>query len=106
MTNNKPYPYGMRSLPYVEDSSNYHRYLVVGDFSKINEYIASCSDTKVKEQIDAYVNKNYNGNYGKLITYYGEIAKVEGWGSGGGIQYELPIKIEWLIQLRLLKEIY
>lgn len=60
----------------------------------------------MKAQIDAYVTKHYNGDYSKLITYYGEVAKVEDWGSGGGFQYGFPMKIEWLIQLGLLKEIY
>lgn len=106
IVNNKPYSYDMRSLPYIEDSSSYHRYQVVGDLTRIKEYVANCTDAKMKAQIDAYVTKYYSGDYNKLITYYGEIAKIEGWGSGGGFQYEFPMKIEWLIQLGLLKEIY
>ncbi len=106
IVNNKPYSYDMRSLPYIEDSSSYHKYQVVGDLTKIKVYVANCTDTKMKAQIDAYVTKYYNGDYSKLNTYYGKIAKIEGWGSGGGFQYEFPMKIEWLIQLGLLKEIY
>ena len=85
---------------------NYHKYQVVGDFTKIRQYIANCTDEKVKAQIDAYVIKNFNGDYNKLIIYYGEIAKIDSWGSGGGIQYEFPINVEWLIKVGMLKEIF
>ncbi len=53
------------------------------------------------EDIDYY----YNGDLNKAIVYVGEIAKVDGWGIGGGIQYEFPIKIEYLEKLGLIKEI-
>lgn len=99
------YSYTERSLPYVEDLSNYHQYEVVGDFSKIKEYVNNCSDVKLKTQIDAAVTKYYDGDYNKLISYKGEIAGIEGWGNGGGIQYEFPLTVDQLERLGLLKEI-
>ncbi|SMC29604.1 Protein of unknown function [Clostridium acidisoli DSM 12555] len=56
----KSYSYTERSLPYMEDLSNYHQYEVTGDFSKIEEYVNNCSDVKLKTQIDANVTKYYN----------------------------------------------
>ncbi len=103
---NKPYTYEMRSLPYVEDSSMYHKYQVIGDFSKIKEHVQNCNDTFVKTQIEAYVTKWFEGDYSKLVTYRGEIVEVKGWGVGGGLQDEMPIRIEWLVKIGLLREIY
>ena len=105
VVNNKPYSYDERSLPYVEDPSNYHKYKVVGDFTKIKEYISNCADTRTKTQIAAYITKYYDGDYNRLTAYRGEIAKIDGWGSGGGFQYEFPLEVEWLIKLGLLEEI-
>lgn len=72
--NGEAYSYTERSLPYVEDLSNYHQYEVIGD-------------------------------YNKVTAYKGEIAGIEGWGIGGGIQYELPITVDLLERLGLLKEL-
>jgi hypothetical protein len=99
------YAYTERSLPYVEDLSNYHRYKVAGDFTRIEEYISSCSDAKLKAQIEAMVTKYYDGDYSKLVSYEGEIAKVDGWGTGGAVQNEYPLTIDKLEKLGLLKEI-
>lgn len=102
--NGTPYSYDQRSLPYVEEAAQYHQYEITGDFSKIDEYIKNCSYTKLKMQIDAYVNKYYSGDYSKLIAYKGKIA--EGFGtSGGGIQYEMQMNVEWLEKLGLIREI-
>lgn len=101
----KSYTFTKRSLPYVEDLSNYHKFEVTGDFSKIEEYVSNCSDAKLKALVDAMVTKYYDDDYSKLISYQGEIAKVDGWGTGGGIQYEFPLTIDQLERLGLLKEI-
>ena len=80
----KPYSYTERSLPYVEDLSNYHKYEVVGDFNKPEDYVKNCPDTKLKTQIDAAITKYYDGDYSKLVSYKGEIAGIKGWGIGRG----------------------
>jgi len=101
----KSYTFTQRSLPYIENLANYHRYEVIGDFTKIKEYIFNCPDLKVKAQADAYITKYYDGDYNGLIAYYGKVAKIDGWGTGGANQYELPLEIELLVKLRLLKEL-
>jgi ABC-type transporter Mla subunit MlaD len=101
----KSYSYTERSLPYMEDLSNYHQYEVTGDFSKIEEYVNNCSDVKLKTQIDANVTKYYDGDFSKLISYKGEIAEIKGWGNGGGTQYEFALTVDQLERLGLLKEI-
>ena len=93
------FTYSQRSLPYIENSADYHRYKVIGDFAELEAYIADCMDAELKAEITEYVEKYYNGDYSTTVAYRGEAAAVQGWGEGGAIQYELPLKIEWLIQL-------
>ena len=100
----KPFNYDQRSLPYLEDSSKYHQYEVIGDFSKIEEYVSKCNNLQLKSKLEAQVLRYYNGDYSKVVTYKGGIAKGFG-ASGGGIQYELPLPVEWLEELGLLKEV-
>ena len=76
----KSFEYTERSLPYVENLSNYHKYEVIGDFSKIEEYVKNCPDAKLKAQVEAIVKKYYKGDYSRLASYKGEAAAVEGWG--------------------------
>lgn len=104
--NGKPFPYDQRSLPYIEDSSQYHQFRIIGDFSQLERYIKNCKDTNLSADIEDYVLRWYNGRYDMLVTYAGEIAAVDGWGIGGGIQYELPLPIDWLEALGLIEEIY
>ena len=101
----KSFEYTERSLPYVENLSNYHKYKVIGDFSKIEEYVKNCPDAKLKVKIDATVTAYYDGDYSKLVSYKGEAATVEGWGKGGAIQYEFSLTVEQLEGLGLLREI-
>lgn len=105
VVNGKSYLYTERSLPYVEDLLNYHQYEVVGDFSKIKEYVDRCVDIKLKTEIEVTVKKYYKGDYSRLISYKGHAAAVEGWGKGGAIQYEFSLTVEQLERLGLLKEI-
>lgn len=101
----KSFEYTERALPYVEDLSNYHQYEVIGDFSQIEKYIKNCNDPQLKKQIEAIVTAYYDDDYSKLISYCGEAAKVEGWGTGGAIQYEFLITVEQLEGIGLLREI-
>ncbi|WP_339362091.1 TNT domain-containing protein [Vallitalea maricola] len=99
----KPYNYDQRSLPYIEDSSKYHQYKVEGDFNNIKKYYDECTDQRLKTKIDAYMKK-YKLTFDKLKVQKGNIAR--GFGStGGGIQYELPLPVDMLIELKILFEI-
>ena len=101
----KPFRYEQRSLPYIEDAASYHRYRVTGDFSNIEQYVNDCESSLLKQKIDAYVTRWYDGDYSQLLIYSGEIAGIDGWGVGGGIQYELPMPVDWFVELGLLEEI-
>lgn len=103
--NRKSFSYTERSLPYVEDLSNYHQYEVMGDFTKIKEYVDKCTDIKLKTKIETTVRKYYKGDYSRLVSYKGNAAAVKGWGKGGAIQYEFSLTVEQLEGLGLLKEI-
>lgn len=103
--NGDAYSYTKRSLPYVEDLMNYHQYKVIGDFSRIEDYVNNCPNNELKAQIDAMVTKYYDCDYSKLSVYKGTAAEVDGWGSGGAIQYEFPLTIEQLVNIGLLKEL-
>lgn len=96
-----PYTYDQRSLPFVEDMSKYHQYEVKGDFNNIKSYIDNCTDLELKADVEAYINK-YKITDQQLVVQRGEIAA--GFGiSGGGIQYQLPLPIDMLEDLGLLK---
>ena len=101
----EPYSYDKRVLPYVEDQSQYHQYEVIGDMSRLDDYIANCKDPTLKAQIERDISYYYNDDYSNIKACRGEIAGVEGFGSGGGVHYEFPIKIEYLGKLGILKEI-
>ena len=101
----KPYSHDQRALPYLEDVMQNHQYEVTGDISKLEEYVANCPDATLKSQIESDIDYYYNGDYSKVITYKGDIASIDGWGTGGGVQYEFPIKVEYLEKLGILKEI-
>ena len=100
--NNKPYSYAQRSLPYMENPSQYHRYKVTGDLSNIEQYFIKSTDANLKQMISAYMKK-FRLSFSDLETYRGEIAS--GFGEiGGGEQYELPLPVNMLEGLGLLKE--
>ena len=101
----KTYSYTERSLPYVEDAASYYQYEVVGDFTKIEEYVNNCTDVRLKTQIDISVKKYYKGDYSRLVSYKGETALVDGWGTGGATQYEFSLSVEQLEGIGLLKKI-
>lgn len=102
--NGSPYDYDSRALPYVEDPEMYHQYQVVGEFKDIKSYVESCNNTELVAEIDDYVNAYYGGDYNRLIPQSGYIA--EGFGSsGGGIQIELPMPVDMLEGIGILKEI-
>jgi hypothetical protein len=101
----RPYSYTKRSLPYLEDTTQYHQYKVVGDFSMMEQYVENCQDENLKNDIYEYIDAYYEGDFSKLLVYKGKIAGIKGWGIGGGVQYELPMKVEWLEALGILQEI-
>ncbi|WP_084667534.1 glycohydrolase toxin TNT-related protein [Bacillus proteolyticus] len=104
VVNGKPYSYGERALPYLEDVSKYYQYEIVSDFSDIKTYIDNCSDPTLKAQVDAAIQKYYCGDYSKLKAQIGEIAP--GFGTiKGGTQIQLPLTVEQLEGLKLLKQI-
>ncbi|MFA0814252.1 MAG: TNT domain-containing protein [Anaerofustis sp.] len=101
----KPFVYDQRSLPFIEDARQYHQYEVTGDFSKIEEYVRSCGNQQMEAEILEYIDVYYEGDFNNIIVYKGKIERIERWGEGGGIQYELPMKVQWLLTLGLLQEI-
>jgi hypothetical protein len=100
----KPYSYNKRSLPFVEDATQYHQYKVIGDFRNIKHYIDNCIDSDVKAIVKDYLNVN-NITDEQLAVYQGEIASAFN-SSGGGIQYQFPLPINLLTGLGLLEKIY
>lgn len=103
---NGPYSYAERSLPYVEDVSSYHQYEVIGDISRLEDYVNVCrsTDTATADLIDQMVRNYYNGDIHNMVLYRGEVAPAFGYG-GGGIQYEFPLSIDILCKLGILREI-
>lgn len=101
----EPYSYGQRALPYIEDMGQYHRYEVVGDFTKLEQYVQQCKNGKLKDAILKHISRWHNGDFQKIRWYRGKIAGIEGWGPGGGIQYQFPLPVDWLEKLGVIREI-
>lgn len=100
----KAYTYDQRSLPYVEDASKYHQYEFTDDLSKLKEYIENCKDPDLVKDIDSYMSYKKIKSYDDLVCYKGEIAA--GFNStGGGIQYQLPLPVDMLEDLGIIKKI-
>ena len=100
----KPYNYNERSFPLVEDASKYHQYEFTDDLSNLKDYITACKDTKVVESINEYMEYKKIESYDDLKSYKGGIAS--GFGSeGGGIQYQLPLPVNILEQLGIIKQV-
>lgn len=100
----KPYSYDERSLPYVEDDSKYHQYELADDLNKVKDYITACEDKELVSKIKSYMDVKNINSYDELISYKGQIAP--GFNSnGGGIQYQLPLPVDLLEQLGMLKKI-
>lgn len=76
------------------------------DFTKIKDYVDKCTDAKLKTTIQTTVKKYYKGDYSRLVSYKGNVAAVDGWGKGGGIQYGFALSVDQLKQLGLLGKIY
>lgn len=102
-----PYPYDERGLPYLEDANQYHQYEVVHDVGDLRgAYDALDGDHK--ELVDALLQqrKKTADDLGSLGAYRGEIAAVGRFGSpGGGVQVQLPLPVEILQVLGVLREI-
>jgi hypothetical protein len=100
----KPFNYDQRSLPFIEDQSMYSQYRVKGDFNKIKEYVDNCSDIELKNQINAYMDIYYDGDFSIAMPYKGDIAPGFG-GVKGGMQYQMPLSVDALEKLGLLEKI-
>jgi hypothetical protein len=100
-----PYSYDERSLPYVENPEIYHQYEVIGDFNNIEWYVKNCNDSAIKTRAEDYINTYYGGDYSKVIVQSGNIAP--GFGTiSGGVQYELPMPVDMLESLGLMRKIH
>ncbi|MFJ3385880.1 MULTISPECIES: glycohydrolase toxin TNT-related protein [unclassified Curtobacterium] len=53
-----PYPYDERSLPYLEDASQYHQYRVVGDFNRIEDYVMRAPEAVRQDVLDLMETKD------------------------------------------------
>lgn len=85
----------------MEDATKYHQYEVIGDFNKIEIYFNNTLDVGLKDKITTYMAAS-DLSCEKLKIQKGGIAN--GFGSqGGGIQYELPLPVNLLKDLGLLK---
>ena len=95
-----PLDYPSRSLPYIEDPAQYHRYEIVRDFSEIEDAISELHDPVRVEALHETLEL-YNPS---MLTRQGEIAPAFDQ-SGGGVQMELPLIIDDLLDLGMIREV-
>lgn len=99
-TEGRPYGYPERSLPYVEDASQYHVYEWERPISDAPAAIAALEDGPLKEEILDTIDQ-----YGvKFEVQEGPVAPAFH-EPGGGIQDELPLPVRLLVALGIVKEI-
>lgn len=76
---------------------------MTGDFDNIETYVNKSKDSSLRDKITTYM-EGYDLSYKDLKVQKGEMAR--GFGSnGGGIQYELPLPVDMLEGLGILKKI-
>ncbi|WP_422935441.1 glycohydrolase toxin TNT-related protein [Sinomonas sp. P47F7] len=104
LVDGRPFGYDQRSLPYVEDPLQYHRYEVIGDLNDIKSYYDACPNAALKQAIDSTMSR-YRLTWEEMKVQEGEIAP--GFESnGGGIQDQMPLSVEILQSLGLLREVH
>ena len=92
----KPYTYEQRSLPFVEDSRQYHVYEV--QYDSILEAINNISDARLRNiYLKRYGKSNFHFRKGKIAPAFNQ--------TGGGIQYEYEFKISDLLKMKYLREV-
>jgi len=102
-----PYSYGDRGLPYLEDDRHYHQYEILHDVGDLRGAYDSL-DGDHRELVDALLQGRGKtaDDLETLKSFRGEIAAVERFGSpGGGVQVQLPLPVEILQVLGILREI-
>ncbi|WP_176491530.1 TNT domain-containing protein [Curtobacterium sp. 'Ferrero'] len=102
-----PYPYDERGLPYLEDPHQYHRYEVVRDVGDLRGAYDAL-DGEYKDLVDALLKNRGKSpaDLASLGTFRGDIAAVDRFGSpGGGVQVQLPLPVEILKVLGVLREL-
>jgi predicted ribonuclease toxin of YeeF-YezG toxin-antitoxin module len=99
----KSYSFEQRALPYIENPHAYHQYEVIRDFSELKNVIENWPDELLKEEfyMDA---KAYGYDIENFNTFGGKIASAFG-APGGGIQWNLPISVEYLKDFGFLREL-
>lgn len=96
-----PFPYDNRSLPFVEDAGHYHRYELLDDMQNLRAHYVS-APPQVQALVDRAIARGYF-DWGKQ-AHRGPIAPGFG-ASGGGIQVELPLPVNVMIGLGMMREI-
>ena len=92
----KPYAYEQRSLPFVEDSRQYHVYEV--QFDSVLEAINHITDKKLKNiYLKRYERCKFLFRKGIIAPAFNQV--------GGGIQYEFEFKVSDLLKMKYLREV-
>ncbi|KIU03721.1 TNT domain-containing protein [Frigoribacterium sp. MEB024] len=94
-------PHSWRALPWVEDTV--HRYEVTGDLNDIRGAYDRSTDPDAKAAVDVIMER-YTMSWDDVHVQAGTIATAFG-ERGGGIQYRMPLGVDLLIGLGLLKDI-
>ena len=99
----KGYSFSERALPYIENPNVYHKYEVIRDFRELKEGIETWPDKGLVDEffMDA---KAYGYDIDNFTSFAGEIAPAFD-AVGGGIQWKLPMSIEYLEEFGFIKEI-
>lgn len=98
-----PYPYSARSLPYIEDATQYHQYRVVKDFDQIHEAVMAAPSEVRQDVLDLMETRDLtwgdlaSGLRGKIAAGFGD--------PGGGVQMQMPLTINVLREIGMIERI-
>ncbi|MEV8175128.1 hypothetical protein [Microbacterium sp. NPDC079176] len=100
--NGQPAAYPERSLPWVENPSAYHQFIVLGDCVHVRAAYERSGDAALRRDLDDLVDIGYY-RWDEPI-YSGRVAPAFG-EPGGATQLVLPLPLSFYLRLGVVREL-
>lgn len=100
--NGQPAAYPERSLPWVENPSAYHQFIVIGDCVHVRAAYERSGDAALRRDLDDLVDIGYY-RWDEPI-YSGRVAPAFG-EPGGATQLVLPLPLSFYLRLGVVREL-
>ena len=101
-----PYSFDSRSLPYAENPNAYHEYEWVRPLSEAEAQYNQLDD-ETRDVVDAGLDYFEQDVSDLSSVQRGDAAAIPAWGTpGGAVQDHLPVSVELLDKLGLIREVH